>query len=102
MLRDERRGPRVVRQTGNGARPYALTHLDRGADEVEDRARLRVHARRGVFDGPAAIMLSDGAEDRVATRMRRERQSVRHDRPGEMRVVWLGDEQEAVADASND
>ena len=54
MLRDQRRGPRIIRELCDGARPHRVTHAKGHADEVDHGAGLGIHRRRRVFLRPAS------------------------------------------------
>ena len=102
MLRDQGRGPWIVRKPRDAPRPHAVTHAERHADEVGDAAGVGIHGWRRVFLCPPVVVLANRVENRVPPRPGRKRDAVHHDRPREMRVIGVGDQLEAVMNGTND
>jgi hypothetical protein len=102
MLGDQRRGPWIVRKPRAGARPDAMSNAERRSHEIDDGAGLGIDRGRRVFLGPAVVVLADRMENRVLPRPCGKRHAVLHDPAGEVRVIGLRDQLEAVVDDAND
>jgi hypothetical protein len=67
MLRDQRRGPRIVCETRDAARPHDLTDAGGRAHEIEYLPCGGIYARGCVLFGPPVVVLGDGVENRVSS-----------------------------------
>jgi hypothetical protein len=97
MHRHQRRRPRIVGEPRDRSRPYRLFGRRRSDHEVNHLTGEVIHLGSGIHLNPPAVVLGAGTQNRTPAAVLRERHTLFHDAPGELRMIGLCDQQQMMA-----